>query len=305
MKCPSCHYEVSKTASRCPACGAEIRSLSESKSPAEPRNETAQSLLFPYKEETNIRIGLYGSESEEAAPAPAPADSNGDELAQPSTHTYGAKLFQDKKDCCVSILSQVGDRVGAGTGFFLKDGLIATNAHVIAGNPGKPAPKIIVEHMGKQYVGRVLRADFEEDVALLDLPLGKPDHVEDYENELGEPRDLLPGDQVFSVGNSRGWGLTYNQFVIKDVTKKQDFLSFREVILMNGTCQPGNSGGPIYNVHGQVVGLLTFSPVTTQQIALLVPNSKALNLYMAAAEPGVCGAVTIHTFMSLLKGGIY
>jgi hypothetical protein len=54
-----------------------------------------------------------------------------------------------------------------------------------------------------------------------------------------------------------------------------------------------------------VVGLLTFSPVTTQQIALYLPNSKALNTYMAAAEPGVCGAVTIHTMMSLLKGGIY
>lgn len=300
MKCPSCHSELTKTADRCPVCGAEIRSSASSKSAAESRSAASESLFSVYAGEKEIRAALYGPESQEIAPKPRDG-----ELAQPPIHTYGAKLFQDKKDCCVKILTQVGDRGGAGTGFFLKNGLIATNAHVIAGAPGTPAPKIVVEHMGKQYVGRVLRADFEEDVALVDLPLGKPDGVENFENELGEPYDLLPGDQVFSIGNSRGWGLTYNQFVIKDITKKQDFLSFREVIMMNGTCQPGNSGGPIYNVHGQVVGLLTFSPVTTQQIALYLPNSKALNTYMAAAEPGVCGAVTIHTMMSLLKGGIY
>lgn len=296
MKCPHCYSDLAKTANQCPICGADIRSFAAPNSPAAPQTEAVRVTPTTYEDERSIRANLYGSETQNP---PAVPENGGGELAQPPAHTYGAKLFQDKKDCCVTIRTNTG----AGTGFFLKNGYIATNAHVIVGKPGTPAASITVEHLGKSYVGRVLRADFDEDVALLDLPLGKPAHIEDYENELGEPHDLLPGDQVFSIGNSRGWGLTYNQFVIKDITKKQDFLDYQEVILMNGTSQPGNSGGPIYNVFGQVVGILSFSPATMQQIALFLPDKSVLQTYIAAAEPGVCGAVTIHTMMSLLKKG--
>ena len=292
MKCPSCNSEIKNTAKRCPVCDAVV-SVSQEKNAT--LNPCATSSLLPSANdlEKAIRQRIFGSEEDRAVPAPS---EDGDEVAMPPLHTYGAKLFQDKKDNCVVIQTPIG----AGTGFFLKNGIIATNAHVIAGSAGRPASTIIVNHRGTSYKGRVIRADFDEDIAIVDLPYGGPSNVEQYENEIGDPHELLPGDQVFSVGNSRGWGLTYNQFVIKDITKKQDFLSFREVILMNGTCQPGNSGGPLYNVAGQVVGIMSFSPVTTQKISIYMPQNSVLNTYMAAAEAGVCGGVTINTLMSLM-----
>ena len=291
MNCPNCHCDIQKSDAKCcPVCGAELSSLLRGE---KKENTTLDACPSTYQYEANARHRLY---PEKKTSLPAKPD-NGGEIANPPMHTYGAKLFQDKKDCCVVITTPTG----AGTGFFLKNGLIATNAHVIGDN-GEPSASITVEHRGVAYNGRVLRADFDEDVALVDLPAGGPVGVEQYVNELGNSRDLLPGDQVFSVGNSRGWGLTYNQFVIKDRTKKQGFLDYCEVILMNGTCQPGNSGGPVYNVAGQVVGILSFSPVTLQRAKIYLPDKSALKTYIACAEPGVCGAVTVETLLSLMKG---
>ena len=156
--------------------------------------------------------------------------------------------------------------------------------------------------MGIPYVGKVLCASVSEDVAIVYLPFGKPANVEQYANKIGDSHTLLPGDQVFSIGNARALGLTYVQFTVKDVTKHQSRVApFREIILLNGSCQPGNSGGPLYNVEGAVVGICSFSPMAPQPVSIFMDKKSVWNTYMNIVEPGVAGGVTIETLMSLLN----
>ena len=116
---------------------------------------------------------------------------------------------------------------------------------------------------------------------------------------LGSAHELLPGMGLISIGNSRNWGLTYNQFNVKDRVKHQNFMpNYQELILMNGTCQGGNSGGPLYNARGEVVGMLTCSPMTPQEVYLTLPDG-VLHTYMQIAENGVCAGVTIDTVLHL------
>ena len=139
---------------------------------------------------------------------------------------------------------------GAGSGVVLStDGYIVTNYHVISG-----ARQIAVTlNDGTEYAATLVGSDAANDIAVLkvdarDLPAA----------EFGDSEDLEVGDTVYAIGNPLGyelWG-TMTDGIVSAVDRNVT-VDGRTMTLIqtNAALNSGNSGGPLINEYGQVVGL--------------------------------------------------
>lgn len=221
-----------------------------------------------------------------------------------SMHTVAAEMFSEKRNSVVEICSD--QEYVFGTGFLLSDRRIATNAHVVftmENDRLQLLPNLRVRHLGRLYRAHVVNYDVKEDLALLTFTDHAPDDLDRLANRLGSSHQLLAGDEVITVGAALGYGLTYNKFSVKDRVKHRTeaaFSCYREVLLLNGTAQHGNSGGPLYNINGEVVGILTGSPNTFERVTLELPDREPVSATMLSPEAGICFAVPSETLRAFL-----
>lgn len=164
---------------------------------------------------------------------------------------------------------------GAGSGFLIDTkGHILTNYHVVAG------AQTIQVTLGDQsrYIAKFIGADRRNDIALIQinargrkltaLPLGDSTH-------------LLVGERVLAIGNPFGFQSTLTTGVISSLgrtvqTDENTFID--EAIQTDAAINRGNSGGPLLNTHGQVIGINSaiFSPSgTTAGIGFAIPINTA------------------------------
>jgi serine protease Do len=142
-----------------------------------------------------------------------------------------------------------------GSGFIIDPaGYIVTNNHVI--ESGK---KISVKlPSGKEYEAHLVGADKDTDVALL-----KVDGVRDLPTvAFGDDRRLRVGDWVVAVGNPFGLGGTVTAGIVSSIGRDIGNGPYTDYIQIDAPINQGNSGGPTFDLSGQVVGMNTaiFSP---------------------------------------------
>ena len=144
---------------------------------------------------------------------------------------------------------------GVGSGVVIKDdGTILTNFHVISG-----AKKLRVTFFdGTEADAIVIGVQPEKDLAVL-KPQKIPDDLEPA--ILGSSQQLLPGDAVIAVGFPFGIGPSVSSGVVSGLNRhfkspdgKQ---SLSGLIQFDAAANPGNSGGPLINMSGEVVGIVT------------------------------------------------
>ena len=138
-----------------------------------------------------------------------------------------------------------------GSGFILSsDGYVVTNAHVV---DGASAIKVST-HAGDELEAKVVGTDTTNDVAVLKVEAeGLPAVV------LGSSDDLIVGDQVVAIGNPLG-ELTSTMTVGYVSAKDRDVTTDGKTINMiqtDAAINSGNSGGPLFNMKGEVVGITT------------------------------------------------
>lgn len=143
-----------------------------------------------------------------------------------------------------------------GSGFIIdKDGLIVTNNHVV-GNGGKIKVKL---PDGRSFDAKLIGADAATDVALLKVTPDKPLPTV----EFGNDRSLRVGDWVIAVGNPFGLSNTVTAGIVssigRDINNAQPYTDF---IQIDAPINQGNSGGPTFDLRGQVVGMnsMIYSP---------------------------------------------
>ena len=150
----------------------------------------------------------------------------------------------------VQVMVEVGNKMSLGTGvIFTEDGYILTNYHVVEGG----SDCYIALDTGKSYQASYVAGDPVSDLAVLKVDgRGLP------AAEFGESDLLTVGDKVYAIGNPLGyelWGTMTDGIVSAVDRDVQVDGRTMTLIQTNAALNSGNSGGPLINEYGQVVGL--------------------------------------------------
>ncbi len=136
---------------------------------------------------------------------------------------------------------------GQGSGFIISpDGLILTNAHVV-GN----ASEITVKLMDRrEYTAEVVGIDEQTDVAVLKIEADGLPAV-----KIGDAKNLKVGEWVIAIGSPFGFENTVTSGIVSGKSRSLPDGTYVPFIQTDVAVNPGNSGGPLFNMRGEVVGI--------------------------------------------------
>ena len=177
---------------------------------------------------------------------------------KPPKLTLVALVAQVQESCVL-----VRARQGLGSGYVVRaDGLIATNFHVIA--PGAPW-QIDFKRKGADKLTQIrdvqlVLADPHRDIALLKIdnrlfklkPLG-----------LGKSAGVVAGEDVVVIGNPGGLDYTITKGIVSN--RKRTMPNGCDYLQTDAGVNPGNSGGPLFNMRAEVIGMVTLKSSTMEK----------------------------------------
>ncbi len=154
-----------------------------------------------------------------------------------------------------------GQPLSLGSGFYVSDGIIATNAHVLEGASSGTA-KLVGGNNKLEILGTIA-LDRHTDLALLKVNSAAPSL------SLGPSINPVVGDQVYVVGNPLGLEGTFSEGIISGVRH----LESDSILQMTAPISPGSSGGPVMDSSGAVIGIAEATFSNGQNLNLAVPVS--------------------------------
>ena len=195
--------------------------------------------------------------SQAAANAAAGNSVSGSPMAADGGLTPG-QVYAQNVDSVVLISCEIRDSnygqigISNGSGFVLtENGYVVTNNHVVE----RATAVTVTTYNGREYPAQVVGTDSTNDVAVLKL------ETEDVLSPvvLGSSSDLIVGDQVVAIGNPLGeltstMTVGYVSAMDRDVTTDNTTIN---MIQTDAAINSGNSGGPLFNMKGEVVGITT------------------------------------------------
>lgn len=172
-----------------------------------------------------------------------------------------------------------GPREGSGSGFVIDPaGYILTNHHVIDG-----ADRVTVTLSdGRALRATVVGADPAIDVALLKVEAGAPLPAA----PIGRSRVLRAGEWVCAIGNPLGYVHSVTVGVVSFLGRKLFDQSLDDYIQTDAAISFGNSGGPLINARGEVVGITTAVSMQASNIGFAVPIDQVMNVLPQLRENG-------------------
>ena len=179
----------------------------------------------------------------------------------------------------VLVVAEMGEKASIGTGVILtEDGYIVTNAHVIA--DGQSVLVVLAD--ARQYKAELVGFDSAEDLAVL-----KAVDAEDLPTAvLGDSDECWVGDTVYAIGNPLGVELrgTLTQGIISAIDRRVT-MDGKAMTMLQTTAalNNGNSGGPLINDRGQVIGINTMkmsggktATATVEGLGFAVPTRRVV-----------------------------
>lgn len=208
-------------------------------------------------------------------------------LAEDEKTTTVSDVYDQVSGAVVNIIvtTETGETLseGQGSGFIVSpEGDVATNYHVIEGGSTIEAEF----NDGRRFPVKVIGTDEETDIALIviDTP-GRFPFVEFYD---GPPLQI--GEPVIAIGNPFGIGQSTSTGVISAIGRSRvDSGSFVDYIQTDATINRGNSGGPLFDMNGKVLGINSaiYSPTgASVGIAFVIPHTTAEDVISAIKRDG-------------------
>ena len=136
---------------------------------------------------------------------------------------------------------------GEGSGFIVTaDGYIMTNAHVVA-----DAQEVTVKTTDRrEYTAKVVGSDESTDVAVLKIDAKNLPTV-----KIGDASKLRPGEWVIAIGSPFGFENSVTAGIVSATSRPMPGSNYAPFIQTDVAVNPGNSGGPLFNLNGEVVGI--------------------------------------------------
>ncbi|MBV8626334.1 MAG: DegQ family serine endoprotease [Paraburkholderia sp.] len=160
-----------------------------------------------------------------------------------------------------------------GSGFIVSsDGYILTNAHVVDG-----ANVVTVKLTDKrEFKAKVVGADKQSDVAVLKIDASSLPTV-----KIGDPRQSKVGQWVVAIGSPYGFDNTVTSGIISAKSRSLPNENYTPFIQTDVPVNPGNSGGPLFNLQGEVIGINSMIYSQTggfQGLSFAIPINEAIKV---------------------------
>ncbi|MGH9968993.1 MAG: trypsin-like peptidase domain-containing protein [Pyrinomonadaceae bacterium] len=184
-------------------------------------------------------------------------------------------LVRRVKPAIVAIVTYdaTGDTLTTGSGFFIRPGEVVTNLHVIRG--ARRCEVKTLDGKGRVHpVTGILAMDEEGDLALLSVPTA-PERARSSELAAALPDE---GEQIFVIGNPLKLEGSVSDGIVSAV---REVPNVGKIIQITAPISHGNSGSPIFNLKGQVIGVVTVKVTNGQNINLAIGASR-----VRALSPG-------------------
>ena len=203
-----------------------------------------------------------------------------------------SQIYADNLNSVVTIQTEVVQSnffqqiVGSatGSGFFIsEDGYVLTNYHVVEGGR-----KITVTlSNGKSYETRLVGYEEENDIAVL-----KIDSEDTFKPTiLGDSDKMIVGEDVVAIGNPLG-ELTFSitKGIVSAIDRQIQVDAYNTINMFQVDCavNQGNSGGPIFNMYGEVVGVVSakYASETIEGLGFCIPINDVQNIVSDLIEYG-------------------
>jgi len=161
----------------------------------------------------------------------------------------------------------VSQTTKVGSGFVIHEhGYLVTNSHVVT----RSVDLMVTFADGSEYKAEIVAWDTTHDLAVLKIEPGRLIHP----IPLGRSDDLMIGETAIAVGNPLGYQNTVTTGVISAVGRTLEFpsgLTYTDLIQTDASINAGNSGGPLLNILGELIGINTAIRGDAQNIGFAIP----------------------------------
>ena len=155
-----------------------------------------------------------------------------------------------------------GQPLSLGSGFFVRNGQVATNLHVVKGASRGYAK--LVDQKTKYDIEGITAVDTERDLVILKISIPSVPVI-----PLGDSDAVQVGAPIYAVGNPRGLEGTFSQGIISSIRK----VGTDKILQLTAPISPGSSGGPVLNDKGQVIGVSVATFRSGQNLNFAIPSN--------------------------------
>ena len=199
-----------------------------------------------------------------------------------------SKVYKKAINSTLALAAQLEDFATVGTGTIVSpNGYFITNAHVVA--EFEDSQKAIVDYSEEVYgkndrdyrfVAELTYVNAKYDLALLKT---EPDAANKPVEFCYE--DAFPGEDVYVIGNSKGEGLCILEGIVSDVHRS---VGGKEYIMITAPVTRGNSGGPVFNSEGKLIGVVKGGHSDVNSMNFVIPIKTIIDFLQEAKDKEDC-----------------
>lgn len=221
------------------------------------------------KRQAEKEAAKKAKETQKASLRVAAADATNEETAPLSAQ----EIFKKNRKYVVEIKADFGNGYSCGTGIVVGGGYVLSNAHVVFAKRARGRCYAANDIMCKDSLQNIFHldlicADIKKDMVLL--------HTDDLDKSgvTFTSRAVETGERVYAIGNSKGQGICILDGIVSD---SERIIMGEKYIMFSAPIVHGNSGGPVFNCNGIVIGIATLGRGDALAMNYAIPVSVVKN----------------------------